>query len=131
MSVSSAVAAGRRAAEALMTDTCVITEVIGTVTDDLTGQVTEQTAVRYSGRCRMQIPAATGQRVDAGEVTVTVLRMQLQLPVIGSENVRRGNQVLVTASAGDPALAGRTWVVRDLAHKSHATARRLTVEEIT
>ena len=131
MSIQAAVAAGRRAAQALMTDTCTITHVTGTTTDDLTGLVTQQRATRYAGACRIQAPAAQGQRADVGEATVTVLRMQLQLPVAGTELVARGDQVVVTASAGDAALVGRVWVVRDLAHKSHATARRMTIEEVT
>lgn len=130
MSVSEAVAAGRMAAEALMVDTCEIRYVTATTTDDLTGQVLEQTAVRYTGPCRVQQPAAQGQRDDVGEVTVTVLRLQLQLPVVGTELVARGDRVVLTASV-DAALLGRTWRVRDLAHKTHATARRMTIEEVT
>lgn len=130
MSIAGAIAAGRRAAEALMVDTCVITYITSTSTDDLTGLVTDQRATRYTGPCRIQAPAAQGQRDDVGEVTVTVLRLQLQLPTVGSEAVDRGDQVVVTASV-DPALLGRTWVVRDLAHKTHATARRMTIEEVT
>jgi len=121
---------GRRAAEALMVDACVVEAVTATTTDDITGQVTEQTTTRYAGRCRVQQPAAMGQRTDVGEVTVTVLRLQLQLPVVGSETVARGDRVRLTASV-DTALLGRRWIVRDLAHKTHATARRLTIEEVT
>jgi len=123
-------ARGQAAAQALMVDTCQITYVTGTVTDDLTGQVISQHATRYAGRCRVQAPATIGRLRDVGEVTVTTLRMELQLPVAGSETVARGDLVAVTGSV-DSALLGRTWVVRDLAHKTHATSRRIAIEEVT
>jgi hypothetical protein len=128
--IAAIVAAGRREAERLMTDRCTITYVTGQVTDPLTGQVTPQTAVRYSGPCRVQAPSVQGQQADVGQVPVVVLRLQLQLPVAGSELVARGDTAEITSS-GDEALIGRRYTVRDLAHKSHATSRRLTIEEIT
>jgi hypothetical protein len=131
MSVASALARGRAAALALMQDTCTITYVTGTHTDDRDGRVTEQRATRYSGACRIQAPAAQGQQQDPGQATVTLLRMQLQLPVVGTEGVARGDQVTITASVGDQALVGRTWTVRDIAHKTHATSRRITIGEVT
>jgi hypothetical protein len=129
--IQAAVAAGRHAAESLMTDSCTITAVTATVTDDLSGQVVQQTRIRYLGRCRVQAPDVQGLRLDVGEVSRVVLRLQLQVPVAGTELVARGDQVLITVSPGDSALVGRTFVVRDLAHKSHATSRRLSIEEVT
>lgn len=131
MSAASALARGRVAAEALMVDTCTVTYVIGTHTDDFTGQVTEQRATRYTGRCKVQQPRASGTRVDAGAVTVTLVRLELHLPIAGTEVVARGDQVVITAAASDPALVGRTFRVAAEAHKSLATARRLSIEEVT
>lgn len=130
VSVTAVVAAGQREAERLMTDLCIITSVTGSTTDPLTGQVVEATAVRYSGKCRIQAPGVQGAQADVGQVPVVVLRLQLQLPVAGSELVARGDTAEITSS-GDDALVGRRFAVRDLAHKSHATSRRLTIEEIT
>lgn len=127
---AAAAAAGRRYAEAGMTDTCLITYASGVHTDPLTGQVTEQRITRYSGRCRMQQAQPQGRRVAVGQVPVVVLELQLQLPVTGTEQVAAGDQVVITAS-GDAGLLGRTWRVRDLTHKSHLTSRRLMLEEIT
>lgn len=131
MSIQAIVQAGRIQAEILMTDHCTIVEVTGQVTDHLTGQVTDRTETRYSGRCRIQQPKGVGLKTEAGAVTLTVLRLELQLPVVGTELVDRGHQVTIDASSGDPALVGRLFRIRDLAHKSHATSRRLTLEEIT
>lgn len=131
MSVTSALARGRVAAQALMVDTCTITYVVGTSMDPLTGDTVEQTATRYAGQCRIQQPQAVGERLDAGEVADVLLRLQLQLPVAGTEAVAREDVVTVTACASDAALVGRRFRVRDGHHKTHATARRLAIEEDT
>ena len=131
MSRASLLARGRAAALAGMIDACQITRVTGATTDDLTGAVIPTSAVIYAGACRIQQTVAMGQRTDAAEATAIVLRLELQLPVVGSESVGRGDQVTLTASVNDPALVGRTFKIRDLHHKSEATARRMTLEEVT
>lgn len=133
MSAASALARGRSAANALMVDACVIEVRTGQTTDDLTGAVTATYSAIYTGPCKVQTSGsgALGDRTDAGEVARDVLRMELHLPVVGSESVVRGARVTVTASVLDAALVGRTFLVRDLAHKSFLSARRLQVEEVT
>lgn len=131
MSATTAVLAGRRRAEALMVDTCTVTRAGSGTTDDLTGEVTSTPTTVYAGRCKVQQAAAMGQRVDAGEASTVLLRLEVHLPVAGSEDVRRGDLVTITASANDPALMGKTFRVHDQAAKSFATARRLGVEEVT
>lgn len=133
MSATSLTLRGRARAEALMVDACAIVRRTGQTTDDLTGAVTPTTTAVYSGACKVQTAGAgsLGDRTDAGEVTRDVLRMELHLPVVGSETVARGDIVTITASALDPALVGRTLLIRDLVHKSYLTARRLVVEEVT
>lgn len=123
----------RRAAEALMADTVTVTRPGAGSTDDLTGEVTGGTTTVYSGKAKIQQSAAgaMGQRVDAGELSTILLRLEVHLPVVGSEGVARGDVVTVTAAANDAALVGRTFIVHDLAFKTFATARRLGVEEAT
>lgn len=131
MSRDTVLARGRARAEKGMADTCLIQHETGGITDDLTGTVTPTYSTVYDGVCRIQQREAIGQRTESGEASVVVLRLELQLPVVASAAVARGDRVTITAAVNDPALIGRTFTVRDLAHKSEATARRMTLEEVT
>lgn len=131
MGAASALAAGRREAEALMVDACTIVRRAGTSTDRDTGVVVETFEDIYAGRCRVQQgTAGQGIRHDTGETSVVVLRMELQLP-ISVIALAEGDQVLITASAHDADLIGRRFRIHDIAHKTHATARRVQVGEVT
>jgi hypothetical protein len=123
----------RRAAEALMVDAVSVSRRGGGTVDDLTGAVTGGATSIYTGRAKVQQSTAgvMGARVDAGELSTILLRLEVHLPVVGSEGVARGDVVTVTAATHDTALVGRTFVVHDLAFKTFATARRLGVEEAT
>lgn len=128
---AAALARGRAAAEGLMVDTCTITRVTGTTTDRDTGHVTETAAELYAGRCRVQQgTVGQGIRHDTGETSVVVLRLEVQLPmsVVG---LAEGDQITVTASEHDADLVGRRFRIHDIAHKTHATARRVQVTEVT
>lgn len=133
MSAASVLARGRAAAAAIMVDTCLVRRKTGDITDDLTGQTSPTYATIYFGPCRVQTAGggAMGVRADAGEISLIVLRMELQLPVATSTNVRRGDEASITVSTNDADLPGRTFRIRDLMHKTHATARRLQLEEVT
>lgn len=136
MSAGSVLARGRAAAQALMVDTCTIRRKTGGSTDDLTGQTFPSYTTVYSGVCRVQTSGggAMGARVETGEVAVIVLRVELQLPVVGSEAVRRGDEVSITTTTNtinDSDLLNRTFRVHDLFHKTHATSRRIQLEEAT
>lgn len=121
---------GRAAAEAGMTDACVIRRRTGQTTDDLTGATVYAYATVYTGPCRIQ-QRVDGQRVEAGEATNVVLRRELQLPVESSTGVRHGDEATITACVNDAALVNRVFVLRDEHGKSEATARRMTCEEPT
>lgn len=129
MSVSVALAAGRRAAERLMVDQCTIRRRTGETTDD-DGNVTPTYSDLYAGRCRIQQHVGQAAQADVGEDYQLLLRLEVHLPmsVVGLEV---GDVIEVTASVHDSDLPGRSFVVRDLAHKSHATARRVGVQERT
>jgi hypothetical protein len=114
-----------------MVDTCTITRVAGTSTDRDTGVVTETTTVLYTGRCRVQqSTAGQGVRMDPGETSVVVLRLEVQLPM-SVTGLAEGDEVTVTASVHDADLVGRRFRIHDLAHKTHATSRRVLVTEVT
>ena len=129
MSAESATLAGRAAAELLMVDVCTITRATGaTVTDPVTGVVVDAVAAIYSGRCRVQSRALTSQQAAAGEAVYEIVPYELHVPmaVVG---VRSGDFALITASALDPDLVGRSFRVESNSHKTYATARRFRCTE--
>ncbi|GLZ62873.1 DUF6093 family protein [Micromonospora sp. NBRC 107095] len=130
MSVEILLASGRRAIERLMVDQCVVRRDAGTTYDPETGYATPNTTEVYAGKCRVQQQTASAGQRDVGEATVLLLRLEVQVPmsVVG---IRVDDVVEVTASVHDPDLPGRRFRVRELAHKTHATARRFGVEEVT
>lgn len=113
-----------------MVDQCVIRRDAGTTYDPETGYPTPNTVEVYAGKCRVQQQTASAGQRDVGEATVLLLRLEVQVPmsVVG---VRVDDVVEVTASVHDPDLPGRQFRVRELAHKTHATARRFGAEEVT
>jgi hypothetical protein len=129
MSAASALAAGRRAAELLMVDTCTITRAGAQTTDDLTGDVTSTPDTVYAGKCRVQQQVAFARSGDVGEATRWFARLELHLPAT-TVGVQVNDQVTITASVHDPDLVGRTFEVRGLAHKTYPTAHRLQIEEV-
>lgn len=125
-----ALARGRAAAEALMVDMCTIRRKTNPVTSTVDGSVTWTTTTVYSGKCRFQQQSVDARTEDSGEAFVHLLRLDLQLP-ISVTGVQVLDEVTCDTSALDPDLPGRVFLVRDLAHKTHATARRVRVEERT
>lgn len=131
MTRASVLARGRAAALAGMVDGCTITRVTSVVTDPDTGVQTPTTATIYSGVCRVQQRTPGGVRpLDAGEAYLLMLRMEVQLPN-SATGIAVGDTVTITASVNDADLVDREFRVRELAHKSEATARRIGVEEVT
>jgi hypothetical protein len=124
-------ARGRAAAEAGMADTCTITRVGTRTTDTTTGDVTSPTTTLYTGPCRIQQKQAQAQREDAGEDHLLLLRLEVQLPVAGTEGLKVGDRITVTAAVNDQDLVGRVFLVHDLAHASEKTARRVQCLERT
>lgn len=129
MSVAALLARGRAAAEALMRDTCTIRRVIGETTGP-GGVVVPTYSVIYTGKCRVQQPNAQATPQSPGEAYVLMLRLEVHLPM-SVTGLQAEDQVTVDSSVHDPDLPGRVFLIRDLAHKSHATARRVGVQERT
>lgn len=122
---------GRALAEQLMVDTCTVTRITGESTNEDTGVVTPTTSTVYTGRCRVQQSqlGADSTPADPGEAYVRLVAFEMQLPmsVVG---LRIGDVITITASALDPDLVGRAFNILGLAHKTHATARRIQVQEV-
>lgn len=121
---------GRRAIERLMADSCIIDRLSGRVLDEATGQYLDTWVTVYEGPCRVQESGLSGRRAESGEMSVELQTRTLQVPmaVIG---VKVDDRVRITAAVLDPELPSRMFRVADLMHKSHATARRLPIEEVT
>jgi hypothetical protein len=130
MSARTAVLAGRRAAERLMVDSCTIRRVTSSATDPETGVVTATYLTVYNGKCRVQQKIPVSKPGDVGQAAVWLQRLELQVPMAAT-GIQSNDLATVTASVLDPDLLNRTWHVRELGHKTHATSRRVQIEEIT
>jgi hypothetical protein len=130
MSRSSVLARGRAAAEAGMVDMCTITRATGRSTNTTTGAVTDTTSTLYTGKCRVQQHQATATGEDVAEDRLLLLRVEVQLPM-SVTGLAAGDVVTVTASVHDEDLVDRVFRIHDLAHKTHATARRVQAIERT
>jgi len=114
-----------------MVDACTITRVIATTTDPTSGAVVDDVEVVYAGKCRVQQPGIASAIPDtAGAQYVRLVQLQLQLPM-SVTGLREGDRVVINTSATDPDLPGRRLVVRELAHKTDATSRRVGCTEET
>lgn len=132
MSLDALLARGRaRSEELLMQDACTIsrTDAGGSV-DPVTGYPSQTTSQLYAGKCRVQQAQAQAQREDVGEDRLLMLRLEVQLPM-SVTGLEVGDLITVTTSAHDADLVGRVFRVHDLAHKTHATARRVQCLEET
>jgi hypothetical protein len=129
MSRETLLARAQAAAVAGMADACTIRRVTGTVTDDFSGTVTPTYASLYAGKCRVQQRLAQSTQEDAGEDYLQLLRLEVQLPM-SVTGLEVNDQITITASV-DADLAGRTFLIRDLFHKSEASARRVQCIERT
>lgn len=132
MSRVTVLAAGRKAAEAGMVDTCTVRRVTGEAIDDFSGTITKTylSPDPYAGKCRVKQVQALPETHEAGEDYVTLSRLQLQLPV-AAVGVQVGDEVHMTSSLNDPELAGKVLRIRGTAEGTEITARRFEVTEVT
>jgi hypothetical protein len=132
MSAVTALMRGRTAAEALMIDSVTITRLASSVTDGETGVVTPTYTVIYSGKAKIQRTGrqTTAHPTDVGEAEVFMSRLEVHIPT-SETGASTDDIVTVDASPLDPELPGQRFHIRQEAHKSFQTARRLGVEEIT
>ncbi len=132
MSRQSLLLRARKAAELGMVDTCLIRRRVrdSDTTDDFSGVVEPTFQTLYEGKCRVQQHQASANQREVGEASLLLLQLEVQLPmsVVG---LRAEDEVLLLTSLTDPDLPGRSFLVRDLAHKTDASARRVQVQERT
>jgi hypothetical protein len=130
MSRASALARGQAAAELGMVDACTIRRGGAPVLDDFSGTSTPGWTALYAGKCRVQQGIAQADEQETGEDYQLRLRLVIQLPltVVG---LKVSDEITITAAGHDPDLVGRVFVIRDLFHKTHPTARRVGVVERT
>lgn len=115
-----------------MADACTIRRTSGSgATDPDTGYPTQTYTQLYAGKCRVQQAQAQAQREDVGEDHLLLLRLEVQLPVAGTEGLQVGDEITMTAAANDADLVGRVFRIHDLAHKTDPTARRVQCIERT
>jgi hypothetical protein len=129
MSIGVAVARARQLAESLMVDTCVIKRETGEATGS-GGVITPTYSTLYTGKCRVQFKPMQGNGADVGEAYLLLVRREVQLPMTVT-GLLEGDRITITASALDPDLVGKVYVVRDVEAKTHLSARRVTVLEVT
>lgn len=128
---------GRRAAEALMIDTCRITgEGTGErVFDETTGQYTyPERVVLYEGPCRVQVRAdINSNAVEAGigGHEFTYRTATLQLPVDGTAAIVSDSVAHITSCPLDPDMVGREFNLQaETKGKTHSTQRRYRIREV-
>lgn len=112
-----------------MVDTCRIERPSGLVTDPLTGVVSPAYTTVYTGKCKVQSAAVQSASPVAGEHKWTVQQSAVHVPV-SAAGVRVDDRVVIVTSLNDAQLVGRVFTVRELLHKSFATAQRVSVEEV-
>lgn len=121
---------GRRKAEGLMMDKCIIRRVIGETTDRETGKVVPLYADMYEGKCKMQSYEGYEQEKNTAGAALTVQRMSCHLPV-GAYRINVGDIVEITQSRLDPLLVSRKFrITQEAPFKSFATAYRVFVDYI-
>ncbi|GAA1110545.1 hypothetical protein GCM10009650_12530 [Nesterenkonia jeotgali] len=121
------VARGRRKAEALMTDTLLITRSSGNPVTNPDGTVTRPVQTVHAGVGRIQGRSTEGEDRTVAGADVLIVTFQAQVPV--GVDLRPSDQVEVTASQMDPLMVGRTFRVESVVRKTHATKTTANVEE--
>jgi hypothetical protein len=127
-----ALGAGRAAAKGLMTDTVTVTRTTGAEgpVDPETGErQPAPTMTVYSGAGKVQTYEPHESSSESGQHVYTEQRYHLHLPVTAAK-VEVKDTVTVTASAMDPQLVGRSYLVAGEFAKTWATARRLLLDEV-
>ena len=118
MSARTAIIAGRRAAEALMTDHATITR--PTVTTGPDGLDTMTEAPVWAGPCKVQTYEAHETAANAAGALVTIQRYSIHLPH-HVDAVRVGDLIRVTGYLP-------VFRVTGLFDKTHVTSRRFQVD---
>ena len=129
MSVANAVAAGRRMANARMTETVTVTTTApGEVMDESTGTYPDVIVSHYGGVARIKYPTLTVSESTPVGQTLAAQDVTLHLPVGLASQVQVDDVVTVTASTVDTDLVGRVYRIKGLAQAGQTTAHRFPLE---
>jgi len=119
------VLAGRRQAEALMTERVVVRRPTGETTTDEDYNVVRVFEVVYQGKAKSNTFEAYETNTEAAGATAVVSRVRYDFPV-GSFKARPGDVVTVLECSSDPMLVGRSVrLANETPVKTHATAYRV------
>ena len=131
MSRESATLAGRRAAEAGMSDTWAVYRYTDGPLNETTGQYEPTATTIYDGPAKLQSFESYEQNPVAGAYDYTVMRPILHLPVnTASALVKVGDTAVCLASPMDADLVGREVTIEGIQSKTYMTARRFPVSEV-
>lgn len=118
------------AAESLMLDECILERRTGeTVTDPITGVVTDEWAQVYSGKFKLTGRVAQATTPEAGGHAYLVEQLMVHFPV--STSSAAGDRVTILATTLDPLLVGLQVRLTELARGGIRTAYRWNVELMT
>lgn len=132
MTPAELIARGRARAEELMTDTVLVTRVVGEpgpLNPDTGEREPAPTITVYTGPGKIQTYEPHESSRDSGEHIYIEQRYHLHLP-ISVTPVAVGDTITVTASTTDTQLIGRDYRVAGEHAKTWATARRLLLDEV-
>ena len=136
MSREAVLAAGRAFAQAGFIDTCIIERRGPAITDPLTGAVTYTMSPVYGtvaapGVCRFQQSAAPWAGPGTvGQAGIGLSALEVQLPVVGSEDITKDDVVTCVSATNDTDLVGKSFTIQGAHHATHKTTRRLPLMEI-
>lgn len=123
----------RAAAEALMLDTCTVSDKTGRMAqNEGTGAEEAVYVARFSSKCKIQSSASlVVSDASVGGHRQAIDQLQIHLPVTVGQ-VAQGELITITATGAgsDPRLVGRKFIVGAPMSKSFATATRLSVKEL-
>lgn len=126
----------RAAAEQLMTDTCTITRITGTISDPDTGVTKPASEKVWEGKCKLQTSGGLAEEtsVSGTQVSVGARVQQWSLYAhfpMSATGLKPGDLVEITQSS-DPELVGkRVRLINLQSEKTHATAQRWNVKEVS
>lgn len=125
MSIADLAAAGRRAEERLMIDSCVISGDGAKTFNEATGKYTEGSgATEYSGKCRVKLNLPIERQ--AGERTNQIIRPELRIP--RTVTTAFSDRAKVTVTSQNPSTTRSFRIVSETTGTT-ASSRRFILED--
>lgn len=126
---------GRRMAESLMVDRCIIRRIVKDANGKVVLSLDEETlkqlpsfTVVYDGKCSSAGVDVQVTNTVAAEQVFPTMTISLQIPV-GAGPVAHGDIVEITECVYDPEFVGRKLRILDLSHSTLQTAQRMRAME--